>query len=44
MDKRFLDRLSAAFAETWAEPVTFENPLTGRPFTQSVHLARAEAE
>lgn len=42
-DARFLARLRAAFAEAWAEPVTFDNPLTGRPFTQTVYLARAEA-
>lgn len=41
-DARFLDRLNAAFAEARAEPVTFDNPLTGRPFTQTVYLARAE--
>ncbi len=43
-DPRFLDRLGAAFAEAWAEPVTFDNPLTGKPFTQTVYLARAAAE
>ena len=43
-DARFLNRLGAAFAEAWAEPVTFDNPLTGKPFTQTVYLARAEAE
>ncbi|MFN4170692.1 MAG: hypothetical protein ACK4GW_02945 [Pseudorhodobacter sp.] len=42
-EQRFLDRLGATFAEAWAEPVTFDNPLTGRPFTQTVYLARAEA-
>lgn len=41
-DERFLDRLGAAFAEAWAEPVTFDNPLTGQPFSQTVYLARAE--
>lgn len=41
-DQRFLDRLHAAFPVAWAEPVTFDNPLTGRPFTQTVYLARAE--
>ena len=41
-DQRFLDRLEAAFPEAWAEPVTFDNPLTGNPFTQTVYLARAE--
>src|SRR6056297_2321665 len=39
-DQRFLDRLSGAFAEAWAEPVTFDNPLTGQPVTQTVYLAR----
>lgn len=38
-DARFLDQLGQAFAEAWAEPVTFDNPLTGRPFTQTVYLA-----
>jgi len=42
-DPRFLDRLGAAFAEVWAEPVTFDNPLTGMPFTQTVYLARVAA-
>lgn len=41
-DQRFLDRLGAAFAEAWAEPVTFDNPLTGKTVTQTVYLARAE--
>lgn len=41
-DARFLERLGAAFAEAWTEPVTFDNPLTGQPFTQTVYLARAE--
>lgn len=39
---RFLDRLSQAFPQAWAEPVTFHNPLTERPFTQTVYLARAD--
>jgi spermidine synthase len=39
-DQRFLDRLEAVFATAWAAPVTFDNPLTGRPFTQTVYLAR----
>ncbi|MCM2561687.1 hypothetical protein M8756_04720 [Lutimaribacter sp. EGI FJ00015] len=43
-DQRFLDRLRAAFPEAWAEPVTFDNPLTGKPFTQTVYLARADKE
>lgn len=41
-DPRFMERLSAAFPKAWSEPVTFENPLTGVPFTQSVYLAQAE--
>jgi len=40
-DARFTDRLSAVFAEAWAEAVVFHNPLQDRPFTQSVYLARA---
>lgn len=39
-DPAFTDRLAGVFAEAWAEPVTFDNPLQGRPFTQSVYLAR----
>lgn len=39
-DRRFSDRLASVFAQAWAEPVTFDNPLTGRPFTQTVYLAR----
>jgi len=42
-EPRFLDRLGTAFADAWAEPVVFDNPLTGRPFTQTVYLARAAA-
>ena len=40
-DRRFLDRLGEAFAEAWAEPVTIDTPLTGRPSTRTVYLARA---
>ena len=40
-DPKFTDRLSNVFAEAWAEPVTFDNPLQNRPFTQTVYLARA---
>lgn len=40
-DQRFTDRLSRVFAEAWAEPVTFHNPLQGCPVTQTVYLARA---
>ena len=39
-DPAFTDRLASVFAEAWAEPVTFDNPLQGRPFTQTVYLAR----
>ncbi|SEO78618.1 Spermine/spermidine synthase [Salinihabitans flavidus] len=40
-DARFLIRLEQVFPHAWAEPVTFHNPLTDRPFTQTVYLARA---
>ena len=40
-DAAFLDRLATAFDAAWAEPVSFDNPLTGRPFTQTVYLARS---
>jgi len=36
----FVARLSGVFAEAWAEPVTFHNPLQDRPVTQTVYLAR----
>ncbi|MCT7373695.1 spermidine synthase [Chelativorans salis] len=39
-DQSFVDRLGSVFAEAWAEPVTFYNPLQDRPFTQTVYLAR----
>ena len=39
-DPVFTARLASVFAEAWAEPVTFDNPLQGRPFTQAVYLAR----
>lgn len=39
-DEAFTRRLSGVFAEAWAEPVTFHNPLQDRPFTQTVYLAR----
>ena len=39
-DRHFTDRLGAVFAAAWAEPVTFDNPLTGAPFTRTVYLAR----
>lgn len=42
-DPRFTLRLSSVFAEAWAEPVSFHNPLQDKPFTQTVYLARAAA-
>ena len=42
-DPAFTERLASVFAEAWAEPVTFDNPLQGRPFTQTVYLARVGA-
>lgn len=39
-DEAFTGRLSCVFAQAWAEPVTFHNPLQDRPFTQTVYLAR----
>lgn len=39
-DPAFTDRLADVFAEAWAEPVTFHNPLQDLPFTQTVYLAR----
>lgn len=39
-DPAFTERLAAAFASAWAEPVTFDNPLQGRPVTQTVYLAQ----
>ncbi len=42
-DDTFTARLAAVFAQAWAEPVTFHNPLLDRPFTQTVYLARTAA-
>ncbi|MFZ2236794.1 MAG: hypothetical protein WBP11_13200 [Dokdonella sp.] len=39
-DASFTERLASVFADAWAEPITFDNPLLGRPFTQTVYLAR----
>jgi spermidine synthase len=36
----FTARLAGIFAEAWAEPVTFDNPLQDRSFTQTVYLGR----
>jgi len=41
-DDAFTARLASVFAEARAEPVTFDNPLQGRKFTQAVYLARTE--
>ena len=41
-NETFLARLATVFAEAWAEPVAFHNPLQDRPFTQTVYLARTE--
>lgn len=42
-DHDFTARLAGVFAEAWAEPVAFDNPLQNRPVTQTVYLARAAA-
>lgn len=39
-DPAFTERLAGVFADAWAEPVTFHNPLQDKPFTQTVYLAR----
>ena len=38
-DPAFTERLAGVFARAWAEPVSFDNPLQDRPFTQTVYLA-----
>jgi len=38
-DDAFTSRLSRVFKEARGEPVTFENPLQNKPFTQTVYLA-----
>ena len=38
-DDTFAARLAGVFASARAEPVTFDNPLQQRPFTQTVYLA-----
>jgi spermidine synthase len=40
-DPAFTERLAGVFERAWAEPVTFDNPLQDRPFTQTVYLAHA---
>lgn len=42
-DPAFTERLSGVFAQAWAEPVTFHNPLQDSSFTQTVYLARTAA-
>ncbi|WP_084421009.1 spermidine synthase [Henriciella litoralis] len=40
-DADFTARMAEVFEAAWSEPVTFKNPLQdGKPFTQSVYLAR----
>jgi spermidine synthase len=36
----FVNRLLSVFAEAWAEPVAFHNPLQDKPFTQTIYIAR----
>jgi spermidine synthase len=42
-EQAIVARMQEAFAEAWAEPVTFHNPLQDKPFTQTVYLARKGA-
>jgi spermidine synthase len=42
-DDAFTARLSSVFAAARAEPVTFDNPLQDRPFTQTVYLAKKQS-
>lgn len=42
-DAGFTARLREVLADARAEPVTFHNPLQGRPFIQTVYLARTAA-
>ncbi|MEP3891580.1 MAG: spermidine synthase [Hellea sp.] len=39
-DIKFTRHLETIFDEVWAVPVTFDNPLQNKPFTQTVYLAR----
>jgi spermidine synthase len=41
-DDAFTARLASVFAQARAEPVTFDNPLQDRPFTQTVYLAQTQ--
>ena len=42
-DDAFTARLGSVFVEARAEPVTFQNPLQDKPFTQTVYLANKPA-
>jgi hypothetical protein len=42
-EEAIVARMQEAFAQAWAEPVTFHNPLQDKPFTQTVYLARKGA-
>lgn len=42
-DEDFTARLSNIFEVAWAEPVTFDNPLQNKPFTQTVYLTKKGA-
>lgn len=39
-DTSFTEKLANVFAEAWVEEVTFDNPLQGKKFTQTIYLAR----
>lgn len=39
-DTSFTEKLANVFAEAWIEEVTFDNPLQGNQFTQTIYLAR----
>lgn len=39
-DPAFTAVLATVFAEAWASPVVFDNPLQDRPVTQTIYLAR----
>ena len=39
-DEAFTSRLNQVFKTARAEPVTFDNPLQNKPFTQTVYLAK----
>jgi spermidine synthase len=43
-DDAFTARLASVFAAARAEPVTFDNPLQDRPFTQTVYLAQTQSD